>query len=378
MRRSGWAVVLLAVVLSLAQSGRAHALPAFARREGFSCQVCHFRVPELNEVGREYARRGLRMQGEQAPAPRALGEPLALKLENYVSLMGDHNISIQKGADAQFNAGTVDLWVGGPLEPKWSALMDATLNIQGGGSTVAQGYAHFITGGGDRIGSARFGQLLPFAILLDQGGPPTLSLSMPAVLATPADTGTSWTPTTLVRGVEVGGIDSDQWNAYLGLGQPDLSGDTHTDIYASLERRFPKQQAALAGYGYWGKAPFAAGGESSFHRVGLFGHWQHSQTLGVAGYLTGSDEAADGHSLDSSGYFLLAEQLLSGRWSAYGRYDHLRQDLSAGGAETIQGPALGVSWWAATEVRLTAEAQFLETTDLPSSRSLVLDLQWIF
>ena len=56
-----WAIryiLLILTVSSLLQFRSSQAVPAFARREGVKCQMCHFRLPELNEDGHSYIRRG--------------------------------------------------------------------------------------------------------------------------------------------------------------------------------------------------------------------------------------------------------------------------------------------------------------------------------
>ncbi len=61
-------LLLLVVGASLLQVRTSQAVPAFARRESAKCQMCHFRLPELNEDGHSYIRRGLREErGGMAP-----------------------------------------------------------------------------------------------------------------------------------------------------------------------------------------------------------------------------------------------------------------------------------------------------------------------
>jgi hypothetical protein len=359
-------------------------------------------MPELNEDGRAYMRRGLREEpgGEMSemateererkptqPAytPRVLGEPLTLQWANYLSIMGHHMFIAERDERPTFDAGVVDLWAAGPFDTRWSALATPSFDIENGEAEVEQGYGHFITRWTDLFGSARFGQVLPFAVLLNQGGP-RMPLTIPLVLSVPADTGSTWTPTTFVRGVELAGINSPLWNVYFGVGQPHLEDmdeppgfERHTDIYSSAEWIFDRRGNSLTFYGYWGSSllsPVAT--NQPFHRLGFFGNIYGSHTKGVLGYLAGSDDSADDRSLDNSGYFLLIEQLLSDRWAAYARYDHLRQDLDAGGSQNISGPTLGVSWWSSTETRLTLETQFLKTSDEPRDRMLMMEFLWAF
>ncbi|HEY3375909.1 MAG TPA: hypothetical protein VGL77_00310 [Armatimonadota bacterium] len=407
MRDTGHAVLLglLLFVILIANQTTVYAIPAFARREGMSCQMCHFRPPELNEDGRAYLRRGLReeppgaqsamdMPANQMPmggtptkapvaaTPRPLGEPLPFQWADYLSVIGHHMYTLQQGQRPQFDAGIIDVWVAGPLDRHWSGLANPSFNIEDGGSSVDQAYGQAITRWNSRFGSARFGQLLPFAILLNQGGP-SMPLSTPLILSTPADTGTVWSPTTLVRGVEVGAINLPRWNAYLGVGQPHLEGapdlERHTDLYASAEYLIDPRGNSITAYGYWGTASFFPGNtQENFHRLGVFGNIFLPKTKIVAGYLQGADQLGTGQTLEDHGAFLQAEQLLSDRWAAYVRYDHLNRDLSAGGGQTMQGPTLGVSWWAQTQVRLTSEVQVLQVTGERQNRVFTTEFMWAF
>jgi len=73
------------------------------------------------------------------------------------------------------------------------------------------------------------------------------------VLESPSRAQNPWAPATLLRGVEVGVVDLPSWNAYVGVGQPQidgLAGASHTDVYASAEYLFGKKGNAFSGFGY--------------------------------------------------------------------------------------------------------------------------------
>ena len=236
MKRTMWFLASLTSLLLLLDAIPALALPAFARREGVKCQMCHYRAPELNADGQAYLRRGLReeptgsmgsmegmdMGGETAKpttasVPRPLGEPLPLLWRDYLTVMGHHGLNAQRGAETDIDAGTIDLWFGGPMDRHWSALANPVLDIERSGAEVDLAYGQFITAWGDRFGSVRFGQLLPMAILFHQGGP-GMPLSAPVALATSSGNRNPWTPSTPLRALEVGWIDLPRWNVYAGVG----------------------------------------------------------------------------------------------------------------------------------------------------------------
>ena len=379
----------------------ADALPMFARDEGVACQTCHFRMPELNAEGRAFARQGFREvlltpaaaaqpaasvapPGQPAAAKPSLGEPLNLAWANYLTVLAIHAFSAGTGQKATASGGEVDLWAGGPLDPHWSGIANAIFDVDQSGASVQQAYAQYLAiQGPTRFNSVRMGQFSPFAILLNQGNF-GLSVSTPVMLSTPPDTGSSWTPSTLMRGVEVGMVDQPHWNAYLGAVQPSLTevpvGSQGTDFYASGELLSGAAGNSLTAFGYWGTAVLPPNNtNAAFHRLGLFATvYPGSENKLVGGIMQGSDETADGRQLDDAGFFLLGEHLLSDRWSAYGRLDWYRMDLSAGGSQETYGPTVGVSMWAASQLQVTLETQFLDTTNAQNQRSITAQLLYAF
>ena len=393
-------LLLLVAVLSLLHVRSSHAVPAFARREGAQCQMCHFRLPELNEDGHAYIRRGLREEREGmapqtgmvmgtregaktpvASAERPLGEALPLDWTHYLTLMGHHTFEAHRHAKAGFHSGMIDGWIGGPLDRHWSGLANFAFDIEAGGVEVEQAYAQFNTSWSPRFVSLRFGQLLPLAILFNGGGA-AMPLSTPVVLETPSSARNPWAPATLLRGVELGVVNLPRWNAYVGAGQPqleDLGGGSHTDLYASAECLIGEKGNALSGFGYKGQIAASPGQPSiDYDRVALFANAYGPRTKAVLGLLWGRDSPAGENSLSTSGGFLLGEVLLAERWAGYARYDHARREAPVGAAETTDGPTLGVSFWAQTQVRLTVESQFLKSTGAPRDRSAIAELMWAF
>jgi len=401
VRRWSWVAVGTILLLVMGHE-TAQGVPAFARREGVKCTMCHFRLPELNEDGHAYIRRGLREEppesGEMAipaDAPRALGDPLELHWARYLTVMGHHMAVAQRSRRLQLDAGVFDLWIGGPLDPHWSGLVNPSVSIEDGSIDVEQAYGQYITRWQERFVSIRAGQLLPFAILFNQGGP-KMTLSTPLVLAEPAGTGNPWTPVTFVKGIEAGYVDLSRWNVYAGVGQPHLEAgggvfdeatpaetadatDPHVAFYGSLQYVFTEEGNAITVYGYGGTyTPVAGPADRSFHRLGAFGSVYLPATKGVAGYVFGSGDDAEGTNLDDSGFFALVAQQLTARWAAYARYDWFRRDVAEGGRQTAHGPVAGVSWWAQTQVRLTVEGRLVDVTDAPQRREFAAEFMWAF
>jgi hypothetical protein len=375
----------------------AAALPAFARREGAKCQMCHFRVPELNEDGHAYLRRGLRekpegsmegmdMGGEAAKppvaaSPRPLGEALPFAWRDYMTVMGHHGLFAQRGAATSIDAGMIDVWFGGPLDRHWSGLANPVLDIEDGGADVELAYGQFITTWGERFGSVRFGQLLPIAILFHQGGP-GMPLSTPVALSAPSGEQNPYTPSTLLRGLEVGWIDLPLWNVYVGAGQPHFEGagtaEKHVDLYSSAEILLGKSGSSVSAFGYLGKIARPDEAAQSFQRLGLLGDAYIQKTKLDLAFIWGGDDQLSGPSLHSTGGFVLAEQLLAERWAAYGRYDYFKQDLTEQDDMTTDGPTVGLSFWAQTQVRITVEGQFLKAMGADRDRTAAAEFLWLF
>lgn len=383
---------LMAMCLFLATPARA--VPSFARSAGYTCQSCHFRPAELNVTGQDYMQRGFREAPPECPedatqpfaAKRTLGLPLQISWANYLSIIGHHDFIAESHNRPQFDAGGIDLWIGGALDPHWSAIVNPAFDIENGGADVGLGYAQYVTRWADSFGTFRFGQTLPYAILYNQGGP-TLFLSTPLVLSVPADTGNTWTPTSLLRGIELGGAGISRWNAYFGAATPSLDQSqtslpdfqNNIDLTASGQWFTGYLDSSITAYGYWGHAWLSPTTTSApFHRAGAFFNIYGPETKATVGYLAGSDRAADGRSLDNGGGFVMVEQLFGLRWSSFLRYDWFEQDLDAGGDRDISGPALGGSYWASTEVWITAEIQYLNTSDLGKDQRFVTELTWAF
>ncbi|MHB8077996.1 MAG: hypothetical protein ACYDIE_01900 [Candidatus Krumholzibacteriia bacterium] len=399
--RPGLLCLLVVVAASpLLQVRSSQAVPAFARREGAPCQMCHFRLPELNEDGHAYLRRGLREErgdmpshmgmamGAQASADapvastaRPLGEALPLEWRNYLTVMGHHTFEARRYEKAAFRSGGLDGWIGGPLDQHWSGVANFAFDIEAGGVDVEQAYAQFNTSWSARFASLRYGQLLPFAILFNGSGA-AMPLSAPVILETPSRERNPWAPAVLLRGVEIGLVDLPKWNVYAGAGQPRLDefvSARHTDFYASAEYLIGGTDNALSVFGYKGEIAAAAGQPSlDYDRALLFANVYGPGLKGVLGLLWGRDRPLGERSLDTTGGFLLGELLLAERWAGYARYDYARREVPVGDAETTDGPTIGVSCWAQTQVRLTLESRFLKSAGASRDRSAIAEILWVF
>ena len=142
---------------------------------------------------------------------------------------------------------------------------------------------------------------------------------------------------------------------------------------------FGERGNAFSAFGYKGRIEASPGAPSiDYERMVLFAKCYGPRTKGVAGMLWGTDRPDGESSLGTHGGFLLGELLLNDRWAGYARYDYAHRDVPVGDAETTDGPTVGVSFWAQTQVRLTLETQFLKSADASRDRSAVAELMWAF
>ena len=151
MRRLLSSLLVLAVVaaVALVAAEPAGAIPAFARRYGLSCSVCHAPFPRLNAYGAAFAARGFRMPDPEAEPPEATREtgdeklllPATLPLAVRVEAHGAYRE--QADAEADFESPWLfKLLSGGPIAPKISYYAYFIVE-QGEVTGLEDAYLHF-------------------------------------------------------------------------------------------------------------------------------------------------------------------------------------------------------------------------------------------
>ena len=86
-------IILGLAVLALARA--AAAIPAFARKYGYSCEICHAPIPRLKAFGEQFMDNGYRIPDKEPPrATIDTGDktlllqrelPLALRVDGFLS-----------------------------------------------------------------------------------------------------------------------------------------------------------------------------------------------------------------------------------------------------------------------------------------------------
>ena len=142
-------------------SAPAHALkiPAFARKYGISCQVCHAPVPRLTPAGEAFAANGFEFQvGEEPRDTVTTGDPL-LRLQRSLPLAVRFDAYAQVLSNTKPGQVTTDLqtpWVlkllsGGQVADKVSYYMYFLLTERGEVAGVEDAYLQFTDLGGSGI-----------------------------------------------------------------------------------------------------------------------------------------------------------------------------------------------------------------------------------
>ncbi len=102
MRQLGLFIFIFVVLTTLAEN--ASGIPAFARKYGYSCNVCHSPAPKLKPFGDEFARNGFKIPGQEPPRfMQATGDdrlmlmrelPVAMRFELYATYASSSSTSV--------------------------------------------------------------------------------------------------------------------------------------------------------------------------------------------------------------------------------------------------------------------------------------------
>jgi hypothetical protein len=368
------AAIIAAVLASIFLQSASNAVPSFARRAGgVSCDMCHWHQNALNATGKEFLRHGVRFADEQANA----GDE-DFKLSHYASLLLTPGLSAVEGDGTRFSAGDAALWVGGPLDGKFSALAEIEFQIDDVEVEVEEIYAHYVSDPGSNYFSGRIGQFQPLALLAQVSGAARTTISRPEAISGRATNGNGFRPRSRLRGVEFGTVRGPL-SAYLGLGNgpQQNAADNHMDIYATVEHEFGDQGSSIGAWAYWGEAVLGGGERDSFNRYGILGNYTAEKFRVLGGVLVGSNDDALGAELNNQGGFLEVDYALKPGTVLYGRWDKFDRDVSGGGETSTDGPTLGFSWLPTAFTRIAVEGQWLDTNGT-STNSATAEVQIVF
>jgi hypothetical protein len=118
--------LLLLVAVCLALPSGSYGIPAFARKYGFNCMMCHTAYPKLNDWGQRFRDNGYQLPGQEGREPSVFETPTPISLRTATGL------NIYSGDDATtsgFDIMGLDLLGGGVLHRNVSVFLIYTPRV---------------------------------------------------------------------------------------------------------------------------------------------------------------------------------------------------------------------------------------------------------
>lgn len=424
----------LAVGWLLAPVPEAHAITAWARKYGVSCNTCHTAGYKLTGMGQKFLRAGHKMPGDVSMKDAKMTDYLALtgKLRTtatYAKVSEATKQDVIKTGNG-FQAHAFSLYTGGPLDKGFSyfgeiylseneavsadpaKLADEKNSLQGNWarSKLAEFYLQYHKYfGDDAFISARMGRIMSSLVHLHGGGA-RLEYSRPL-------------PFTSTQGDNPYRTYNRQYGWALGAGLKDvflelglvngtgkvenaveLDTDHHKDVYATLDYSLDANGSMIGGYFYKGYYPLhwmgKAQGGDRFYQYGLLGNYTlKSGPVGgalVGSLLWGNDRFTPTGSTQemnhrSLTYYVEAQaHFKDGDIAPYAKWEYFDKDTSLPDNEKF-GPAFGVHYKPFDHGRFVLEySRYLSRANtVPAapntghkkdtiSQDLTLELQFMF
>lgn len=315
-------VLLSGVVIVLLLCQSLAAIPAFARKHSFNCNMCHVAYPKLNDFGQRFRNNGYQIPGQNGLENTVFETSLPLALRTTAG----HTISTNKsGTTAGFGLYGLDLLAAGVLHKNISFMFIYTPRIDepaadfhgpDNGTNPAQTAAIesaslvFSNLVGDKL-NLRIGRFEPAYHLFSSKRP--YYIMQPYEIYAFAPGGNPYAFADNQIGIEASGRFKPGLNYSLGFingtgAAPD--NNTGKDVYVTLSKTFGKGEGQTAGqrlgiFGYFGRQPtdfigtvVAPTGETngkenrSFYRIGgsLSLNWKTVNLQAMV--LKGSDDMA--------------------------------------------------------------------------------------
>lgn len=295
MRGVGWLWLLACVIGQACYAPPSWAIPAWARKYGVSCNVCHRpNVPRLSDYGHRFRKLGYRVPEEVGHQPeyKEIGQYIAMRGRlryDYENFERGRNTSGFRWNDATF-------FYAGPVTPNLSSFFELEFNES---NEVEQlGQFSWLFGEANRYAQLRLGQMHTLSRVGWAGFDRPSGINTTQVIGSTLTT--TAVPFTLAkdqRGLELSvGFNEDTRLIGQLLNGLDTSGsgttgtrdnDTDKDILLAYEQMIGARGSGLTGVFYRGTWHQAAGTVVSstalpddnaftkfnFYRYGLTGSW---------------------------------------------------------------------------------------------------------
>lgn len=354
-RANRWILLLLVALILVPASG--HAIPAFAKKYGFNCNMCHTAFAKLNDFGQRFRDSGYQIPG-QTGGEQSIFEtppPLAVRAMTGLSLYDGPD-----GTTSGFNVFGFDLLAAGVLHKNVSFLLIYTPRIDepaGSWTGTSLGENPSQPGGLEAVNLV-FSNIIQDALNLRVGkfepACHPLSSKRKYQLISPYEVYTFAAPFSSTSfddnqmGVEATGHFRSGFKYAVGLlngtgANPD--NNTRKDLYGALSKTFGKGD-----------------GQSAGQRIGLFGYygWQPAHLPGTLLSPTGETAGTDNAAFTRFG----ADASLN--WQTLnlqalfmaGRDDQKLNRLDASQAYSYTGGLVQLDWATLANNRLVASALY--------------------
>ena len=294
----------------------ARAVPAWSRRYGAPCGLCHqYPSLQLTGDGLDFFRRGHRFKGDG----------FEKQFQSYLSAHIEWEYDVVQGESTAFQKPDFHFHAGGALSSHFSAYVDANV----GEGELETAYAQYTAEKGDDVYfTARGGKISP-TIVRNYGNGLMASSSTPLVFT---DAALGSNPFTLARdsyGVDVGGrwksffVQAGVVNGEEVPGQATVGN--HKDAYISAEYALPDGVSGLGVLYYRGGYdigdPDAGLLFDRYDRIGFVANYTKDKFRIAGAYLWGKDRVTTLVDQDLRGWYAQADVHAVPSMVPFARYD---------------------------------------------------------
>lgn len=394
------AVSVLVLGLCFIWAMEADAITAWARKYGADCSMCHWKQNKLNAQGKEFLRRGHRMQDESSRTKDGAWS----NLSDYVSLT--QKIRYVKDSESSDKPGffveALALYGGGPIDNKFSYFFEQYLheNNKAGADRekLAESYLMFTSGKDNNFITFRVGQIAPYLVHVNGTGG-RIPVSRPYVLESASFAGNN---PYAVRGRQYGietalnlGDLYGSVGVVNGTGHKNInpSGDTNADkdVYVTIDKNLDDNGSNVGIYAYKGKwsltaanaatlglsATYVADPGIDYNQVGILGNYTNSMLSFTGGALTGNNSPIGGAATNNLGYYAQVEYAPSNILAVYSRYDNWDKNTAASSDEEKQ-LAVGFSVEPLSSGRFAFENQTTTKGTAAATNKFTAELQYMY
>lgn len=277
-------LLFVLLLLLLMMPARGHAIPAFARKHGFNCNMCHTAYPKLNDFGQRFRDNGYQIPGQEGREKNVFDTPPPIAVRTSTGLSGYDTKDV---TTAGFDMLGLDLLAAGAMHRNISFLFIYTPRIDepSADHTGSQGGTNPLQLGAFESGNVVFSNIIQDALNVRVGrfepAYHAISSKRSFYLMEPYEIYTFSTPGNnfVFDDNQIGVEASGHWRCGFkyGLGVVNGTGaspdnNKYKDVYLNFSQTMG-----------------AGDGQSAGQRIGAFGYygWQPLTTSGATPSPTG-------------------------------------------------------------------------------------------